>query len=89
VGPYLPPDRLTAQLYRGFLETVLPGLLEDVPLAVRQRLLFQHDGAPAHYGEDVRQWLNETCPGTWIGRGWPIAWPPRSLDLTSIDFFLW
>jgi hypothetical protein len=37
VGPYLIPDRLTAQRYRDFPETVLPGLLEDVPLAVRQR----------------------------------------------------
>jgi hypothetical protein len=27
VGPYLLPDRLTAQRYRDFLETVLPGLL--------------------------------------------------------------
>jgi hypothetical protein len=29
------PDRLTARRYRDFLETVLPGLPEDVPLAVR------------------------------------------------------
>jgi hypothetical protein len=48
VGLYLLPDRLTAQRYRDFLETVLPGLFEDVPLAVRQWLWFQHDGAPAH-----------------------------------------
>jgi hypothetical protein len=40
VGPDLLPDRLTAQRYRDLLETVLPGLLEDVPLAVRQRLWF-------------------------------------------------
>jgi hypothetical protein len=31
---------LTAQRYRDFLENVLPWLLEDVPLAVRQRLWF-------------------------------------------------
>jgi hypothetical protein len=43
VGPYLPHDRLTAQRYCDFLETVLPGLLVDVPLAVRQKLWFQHD----------------------------------------------
>jgi hypothetical protein len=43
VGLYLLPDRLTAQRYRDFLETLLPGLLEDVPLAVRQHLRFQHD----------------------------------------------
>jgi hypothetical protein len=89
VGPYLLPDRLTAQRYHGFLETVLPGLLEDVPLAVRQRLWFQHDRAPAHYGENARQWLNATYPGRWIGLGGPIAWPPQSPDLTPMDFFLW
>jgi hypothetical protein len=42
--PYLAPDTLSAQRYRDFLETVLPGLLEGVPLAVRHRLWFQHDG---------------------------------------------
>jgi hypothetical protein len=41
VGPYLLPERLTAQRYRDILETVLPGLLEDVPLSVRQGLWFQ------------------------------------------------
>jgi hypothetical protein len=69
VGPYLLPDKLTAQRYRDILETVLPGLFEDVPLAVRQRTWFQQDGAPAHYGENGRQWLNATYPGRWIGRG--------------------
>jgi hypothetical protein len=29
--------------------------------------------------------LNNDC---WIGRGWPMSWPPRSPDLTSMDF-LW
>jgi hypothetical protein len=24
-----------------------------------------------------------------IGRGDPMAWPPRSADLTQMDFFLW
>ena len=25
----------------------------------------------------------------WIGRGGPIAWLPRSPDITPLDFFLW
>jgi hypothetical protein len=54
-GLYLLPDRLTAQRYRDLLRHVLPGMLEGVPLATRQRLLFQHDGAPVHYGKDGRQ----------------------------------
>jgi hypothetical protein len=28
-------------------------------------------------------------PHRWIGRGGPVAWPPRSPDLTPVDFFLW
>jgi hypothetical protein len=44
--------------YRDFLQNALSGLLENVLLAVRQRLWLEHDGAPeAHYGEDVWQWL--------------------------------
>jgi hypothetical protein len=51
VGPYLLSDMLAAQRYHDFLATVLPGLLEDVPLTVRQCLRFQENGASAHYGK--------------------------------------
>jgi hypothetical protein len=40
MGSYLLPDTLTAQQQCDVLETVLLGLLEDVPLGVRQRLWF-------------------------------------------------
>jgi hypothetical protein len=63
VGLYLLPYSLSAQRYRDLLETVLPRLLEDVPVAVRRRLCFQHDGAPEQYTKDVREWLNATYPG--------------------------
>jgi hypothetical protein len=53
------PDRLTAQRYPDFLETVLPGLLEVVPLAMKTRLWFQHYGVPAHCVEDVRRHIQE------------------------------
>ena len=35
------------------------------------------------------QFLNETFPDRWIGRDGPISWPPRSPDITPLDFFLW
>lgn len=37
----------------------------------------------------VRNRLNEIFPNRWIGRGGPIQWPPRSPDLTIMDFFMW
>jgi len=33
--------------------------------------------------------LNERSLDAWIGRGGPIPWPPRSPDLSPLDFSLW
>ena len=33
--------------------------------------------------------MNEIFDEKWIGRGGPVAWPPRSTNLTSPDYFLW
>ena len=33
--------------------------------------------------------LNESFPNRWLGRGGPVAWPPRSPDLTPLDYYLW
>jgi hypothetical protein len=52
-------------------------------------LIYQQDGAPAHFSNAVRMALNEKLPNRWIGRGGPIAWPPRSPDLSLPDFWLW
>ncbi|XP_054713709.1 uncharacterized protein LOC129223166 [Uloborus diversus] len=50
---------------------------------------FQHDGAPAHFSIDVRNYLNATFGARWIGCGGPVPWPPRSPDFSSLDYFLW
>ena len=71
-----------------FIRDILLEMLENVPLQVRQRLRFQHDGAPAHFALDVREYLNNVFPSRWIGRGGPVQWPPRSPDLTPMDFFI-
>jgi len=47
IGPYLLPPRLTAQVYAAFLRETLPAFVEDVPLDVRARMWFQHDGPSA------------------------------------------
>ena len=33
--------------------------------------------------------LDSTSPKRWIGRDGPTPWPPRSPDITPLDFFLW
>ena len=50
---------------------------------------YHQDGAPPHYLNIVCIFLNEKFPDSWIGRGRPTPWPPRSPDLTPLDFFFW
>ena len=93
IGPYFLQGNLTAARYLNFLRLdLIPALAEmfpnnqeaDVP---RLDIWFQHDGAPPHFGVDVRQYLDATFPERWIGRRGQIEWPPRSPDLTPLDFF--
>ena len=81
IGPVILDDRMTEQNYLDFLQNELPKQLEDVPLATRIAIYFQHDGATSHYTRHVMQHLNDTFPNRWIGCGSTINWPPRSPDL--------
>lgn len=89
VGPYLDlPMSLDGVHYLRFLRDDLPDLLEDLPLDLRERIIFQADGAPPHFSRDVRGYIDNTFV-TWIGRGGTVPWPPRSPDLTPIDYYVW
>jgi len=72
-----------------FVQNELPKQLQDVPSATRIAMYFQHDGAPSHYTRHVMLHLNDTLPNRWIGRGTTINWPPKSPDLTPLNFCLW
>ena len=76
---------ITADIYLDTLtEYVTPQLEEFQP-----HILFWQDGAPPHWGLKVCEFLDKKFPACWIGRGGPIPWPPRSPDITPLDFFLW
>uniref|UniRef100_A0A1B6KGF3 Tc1-like transposase DDE domain-containing protein n=2 Tax=Graphocephala atropunctata TaxID=36148 RepID=A0A1B6KGF3_9HEMI len=74
---------------RGYNRKDPPNLLLHIPNEIIQDMWFMHDGAPAHYSQEVRQTLNEGYPQKWIGRGGPVNYPPRSPDLTCMDYYLW
>jgi hypothetical protein len=78
---------ITSIVYLDMLQQFLiPRLDEDDQ---EGRIHFRQDGASSHYLEEVREYLNTRFPGRWISRAAPIAWPPRSPDLTPLDSFLW
>ncbi|GFY35034.1 uncharacterized protein TNCV_5044091 [Trichonephila clavipes] len=91
IGPYILPDRLTGPRYLIFLEQVLPELLDSahVTAATRTSMWFHQEGAPAHFSISIRNHLDATCGERWIGRGVPVHWPPRSPDLSCLDYFFW
>ena len=44
---------------------------------------------PVQLTRNVREYLNESFPNRWLGCGGPVARPPKSLDLTPLDYYLW
>jgi hypothetical protein len=78
----------------GFLENVLPGTTENMPLAVRWKLRFQRDRTAAQCRKDVLQWLTATsrnvdwksktdCMATSVARSnsdgfYPVGAPQRA-----------
>ena len=62
--------------------------LQNIPT-----FIFQHDGSPANFHCEVRQYLNTVLPGRWRGRAsgnnQPLMlWPPRFPNIRPCDFFL-
>jgi hypothetical protein len=86
-GPIILDDHMTRHNYPDFLQNGLPEETEYVPLATWIAMYFQHEGALSHYTQLVMQHLNDIFPNWWIGCGSTFNWPPRSTDLTSLDFY--
>jgi len=61
IGSVIVDSRTTGQNYLNFLPNGLPEL-DDVPLATRIAMYFQHDGAPSHYTRLVMQHFNGNFP---------------------------
>lgn len=92
IGPFFIDGNLDGPKYVILLHhQIVPAMVAS---AGRQNIpwnevIFQQDGAPAHFARLVRDYLDIVFPNRWIGRNGPIQWPPRSPDLTPLDFFLW
>ena len=98
VGPFFFEERcqnsgwktctVTAERYLLLLrEKVVPELQER---GVLSTVIFMQDGAPPHAASTVKTFLLKTFgEDRVISRGCKIKWPPRSPDLTPVDFWMW
>lgn len=73
IGPVFLLQRLTSEVYRNFLEAMLPEFSEDVAYAIGFTMWFMHDGAPAHF----KFFFKTICEDHWIGQSGPHAWLVR------------
>lgn len=89
VGPFFIEGNLNAVQYLAMLRNQIIPALQNIAGDNFGTLWFQQDGAPPHFGLDVRQHLNHVFPGKWIGRRGAIEWPARSPDLSPLDYYFW
>lgn len=82
-------ENLNGERYLRILQDNLENVIDNMPLEQIRTLFFQHDGAPAHNAQIVTIFLNNNFGNSWLGTNGPVKWPPRSPDLSPLDFFLW
>ncbi|GFV13874.1 transposable element Tcb2 transposase [Trichonephila clavipes] len=68
-----------------------PQVYVETPLHPEKltELWFQQDGATCHTTRATIDLLKHTLGDRLISRFGPVNWPPRSCDLTPLDYFLW
>ncbi|XP_011859565.1 PREDICTED: uncharacterized protein LOC105557041 [Vollenhovia emeryi] len=89
IGPFFIDGNLTSEKYVNLLnDNIIPAIQAIVGDAF-ENVWFQQDGAQVHFALIVRNVLNNVFPDRWIGRRGTIEWPPRSPDLSPLDFFYW
>lgn len=90
IGPYVFRNAdgqnitVNGERYRNMITNFFVPHLEGVA-----EMWFQQDGATCHTARQTINLLQETFDQRIISRNGPVNWPPRSCDLTPLDYFLW
>jgi hypothetical protein len=91
LGPYFFEGNVTGNTYLAMIDNfVVPNIRDRFEERNNGRLArgwWVQDGAPAHRVVTAR--LNELFGNRIVSLGQEHKWPPRSPDLTPLDFFLW
>lgn len=85
IGPIFFEESVTAERYRNNILNVFVNQLHDDEL---EQGYFQQDGARAHTARETLHYLREFFDDRIISIGSEPEFPPRSPDLTVLDFFI-
>ena len=92
IGPYFfeNADGATVTVnsgrYRNMLREFLWPKLNEMDV---NQLWFQQDRATSHTSRETIALLRSKFDDRIISRNGEVSWPPRSCDLTPLDYFLW
>ncbi|GFV61990.1 uncharacterized protein TNCV_4107931 [Trichonephila clavipes] len=91
IGPYFKNDEghnvtVNGDRYRAMITNFFIPELNNHDV---QELWFQQDSATCHTDRATIELLKDTFGDCLISRFGPVNWPPRSCDLTPLDYFLW
>lgn len=93
IGPYFfedeedeAPQIVTGERYRAMITSFLWPKVDAIGVA---DLWYQQDGAPCHTANDTIELLRNKFDGRVISINGDKPWPPRSCDLSPLDYFLW
>lgn len=75
-----------AARYQAMLQDFLWPRLRNIDIS---EVYFQQDGAKAHTAQSTIDVIRTQFEERIISNRGPVNWPPRSCDLTPLDFFLW
>ena len=89
IGPHFFPNNVNGQNYLDMLNNLVIPTLSLNHLFDFDQLWWAQDGAPAHRLGEVTRRLREIFDDRLVILGNNPEWPPRSPDLTPLDFFLW
>lgn len=94
LGPYFFQRNVSGVTYLRLLnEQVFPDIQRLYAIDLGQNplnhLWWFQDGAPAHRYGAVTARLNAVFENRLVALGTHVEWPPRSPDLTPLDFFVW
>lgn len=94
IGPYFFEDQrgraltVNSERYCVMLRNFLAPQLQEFE-GFNAETWFQQDGATCHTSNQSLAVVNQLFPEKVISRRGTINWPPRSPDLTPLDYFMW
>ena len=92
IGPFFFENELKEAVtvngdrYRAMLNEFLFTKIEEEDIG---NIWFQQDGAKCHTAKAILDVLRPVFEDRFISRRADVVWPPRSCDLTPLDYYLW